>query len=415
VLARLRPHLPAILGALLGVAVLAWLGLVDFAWSDYDNEAAPAFRALGEGRIADFLALAPAYGGSLVLRAPFAAIPTLWGGGELAIYRAGSLMCMLVAAGFGVWLVAELRGHGRSTLVRASALGLCAAGPIAERAVEIGHPEELLGGVLCVAALLAAGRRRVLLAAVLLGLAVATKLWTLVAVAPVLLLMGRQAWRGALVAGVVTCAVMAPVIVAHPSAFAGKTKVLADTGSIFQPWQAFWFAGDTDQPVRGGDGKIKIGYRAAPAWIERVTHPLIILLSPLLTGLLWLSRRRRGGVGLHDALLLLAFLLHLRCLLDTWNFVYYAWPFLLALLTWETLARDRPPFLALLATVALWVCFQEMVVRGFTADQLSVAYLIWAVPAAIGLGVRLYAPGLWRTVVSWASSPIGVRPNVGPA
>ena len=92
--ARVRPHLPALAGALLGVAVLAWLGLLDFYWSDYDNEAAPAFKALAEGHLQQFLALSPSYGGSLVLRAPFAAIPSLWGGGEMAVFRAGSLPCM---------------------------------------------------------------------------------------------------------------------------------------------------------------------------------------------------------------------------------------------------------------------------------------------------------------------------------
>ena len=68
----MRRHVPALLGALLGVAALCWLGLLDFAWSDYDREAAPALRPLAEGRVADFLALAPTYGGSLVLRAPTA-------------------------------------------------------------------------------------------------------------------------------------------------------------------------------------------------------------------------------------------------------------------------------------------------------------------------------------------------------
>src|SRR4051812_14313670 len=34
-LSRLRPHLPALLGAGLGAAVLAWLGLVGIGWNDY--------------------------------------------------------------------------------------------------------------------------------------------------------------------------------------------------------------------------------------------------------------------------------------------------------------------------------------------------------------------------------------------
>src|SRR3954471_10037742 len=385
--ARLRPHLPALAGALLGLAVMAWLGLIDFYWSDYDNEAAPAFKALAEGHITQFLALSPSYGGSLVLRAPFAAVPSLWGGGELAVFRAGSLPCMAAAAGLGVWLVAKMRASGHPLLSRATVLGLCAAGPIAERALEIGHPEELLGGVLCVAAVLAASGRRVTWAGVLLGLAIATKAWALLAVAPVVLAVPGRAWRTLAIAAVVTAVVMAPLAAAHPQQFAAKSGGMAGTGTIFQPWQAWWFLGETGHVVRGTNGDVKRHYRVPPAWIERVTHPLIILLGPGLALLLWLVRGRRR-LARADALLLLALLLHLRCVLDTWNFVYYAVPFLLALVAWEGLARRRPPVLSLLATTALWIVFQQLPRRGVSADALSLSYLAWALPAAAGLAVR---------------------------
>src|SRR3954447_19953727 len=355
--ARVRPHLPALAGALLGVAVMAWLGLLDFYWSDYENEAAPAFKALAEGHVQQFLALSPSYGGSLVLRAPFAAIPSLWGGGEMAVFRAGSLPCMAAMAGLGVWLVAKMRASGHPLLSRATVLGLCVAGPLAERGLEIGHPEELLGGVLCVAAVLAASGRRVTWAGVLLGLAIATKAWALVAVAPVVLAVPGRAWRTLAIAAVVTAVVMAPLAAAHPQQFAAKSGGMATTGPIFQPWQAWWFLGETGHVVRGTNGDVKRHYRVPPAWINRVTHPLIILLAPLLAGLLWIVRRSRR-LSRTDALLFLALLLQLRCLLDTWNNVYYAVPFLLALVSWEALARRRPPVFSLLSTVVLWVLFQ---------------------------------------------------------
>src|SRR5260370_32228108 len=87
-------------------ATIAWLGLYGFAWNDYDNEARPAFDALTHGHVLEFLRLAPAYGGSLIERAPFALIPRLWGGGELAVYPMGALPCLLAAAPLGVWLLA---------------------------------------------------------------------------------------------------------------------------------------------------------------------------------------------------------------------------------------------------------------------------------------------------------------------
>ena len=81
---RLRPHVPALLGALAGVTVICWLGLVDWQWSDYDREASGAFNAIAAGHVGAFVGLAPAYGGSLVLRAPFALLAGLLGGGERA-------------------------------------------------------------------------------------------------------------------------------------------------------------------------------------------------------------------------------------------------------------------------------------------------------------------------------------------
>src|ERR1700704_2600229 len=124
-----RENAPCALMALAGCAMLAWLGLYGFAWNDYDNEARAAFDALAQGHVEQFLRLAPAYGGSLVERAPFALIPGLWGGGELAVYRAVAVPCLLASALLGVWLVARMRGAGRPVTHRALALGVCVANP----------------------------------------------------------------------------------------------------------------------------------------------------------------------------------------------------------------------------------------------------------------------------------------------
>ena len=107
-----------------GCAVTAWLGLYGFAWNDYETEAKPAFDALVAGHVSSFLALAPAYGGSLVERAPFALLPGLWGGGALAVYRMVALPCLLAAAVLGVWLVTRMRTAGAGRLAR----GGCARG-----------------------------------------------------------------------------------------------------------------------------------------------------------------------------------------------------------------------------------------------------------------------------------------------
>ena len=124
-----------------GCATMAWLGLYGFAWNDYDTEVRPAVDALVRGHVHEFLQLAPAYGGSLIERAPFALIPGLWGGGDLAVYRMLALPCLLAAAVLGVWLVALMRSEGRSTVARALTLGVCVANPLTLRALELGHPE----------------------------------------------------------------------------------------------------------------------------------------------------------------------------------------------------------------------------------------------------------------------------------
>ncbi len=80
-------------------------------------------------------------------------------------------------------------------------------------------------------------------------------------------------------------------------------------------------------------------------------------------------RAARDGAGEHgrasgsrheqDALLLLALLLLLRCMLDTWDTIYYPIPFVLALLAWEALTiAATPPVLALSSAVLVWVELQ---------------------------------------------------------
>src|SRR4051794_41852583 len=97
----LRPLLPWILLALLGAAALAWLGLIGFVWNDYEVEAAPAFDALTHGSYSLFLQLCPAYGGSLIMRAPFALAAHGVGGGEGAGFRAVAVARPVAGAPLG--------------------------------------------------------------------------------------------------------------------------------------------------------------------------------------------------------------------------------------------------------------------------------------------------------------------------
>src|SRR3954467_7442959 len=137
--ASLRPAAAWLPLPLLGAALMAWMGLQGFAFSDYDREAAPAYLALSHGHVGDFLSLSPAYGGSLILRSPFAMLPRLWGGGELAVFRAAAVPCLLAGIVLALVLAAQVlaRGLGRGT---AAMVALLVAGnPITWRALEMGH------------------------------------------------------------------------------------------------------------------------------------------------------------------------------------------------------------------------------------------------------------------------------------
>jgi hypothetical protein len=373
-----------------GSATMAWLGLYGFAWNDYETEAKPAFDALTHGHVIEFLRLAPAYGGSLVERSPFALLPGLWGGGALAVYRLVALPCLLAAAVLGVWLAAQMRAAGRPAFSRAVALGICVANPLTLHALELGHPEELLGGVLCVAAVLLAARDRPLWAGVLLGLAIANKEWALLAVGPVLIALPSRRALCMLSTGAILAIVLAPLVLVGSSGFVASTRgAAAPPSTIFQPWQAFWFFGHHGSVVHGLFGGIKPGYRTAPGWVGTLSHPLIVALSLPLTALLWRRGRRQS-----DALLLLALLLLLRCMLDTWDTGYYMLPFVLALLAWESLGElHRPAVLALASTMLAWISF-EWLPAHVSADAQAGFFLAWSLPLAVVLSLWLYAPGL---------------------
>ncbi len=350
--------------ALAGCLATAWLSLYGPGWNDYELEARPAFEALVHGHLGEFLRLAPVYGGSLVERAPFAVLPGLWGGGSLAVYRSVAVPCLLAAAVLAVWLNARMRAAGRPLLHRALVVALCVANPVTLTAFELGHPEELLGGSLCVMAVMLAGAasvslRRSVAIGVLMGLAIANKEWALVALGPVLLALppGRRAVCLA-AAGVVTAAVLGPLLLGSGGSFESGTKAASTASSaIFQPWQVFWFFGHHGALVHGTLGAPKPGYRIGPAWAGLISRPLVLAAGGALAVALW-ARVRPLRLAPQQALMALALVLLARCLLDTWDVLYYPLPFLLALLAWESEAvTSRPPLLSLVACALVWFSF----------------------------------------------------------
>src|SRR5688572_12522209 len=260
--------------------------------TDYSIEAEPAVQALRDGQIGEFGQLAPSYGGSLILRAPFALLPDLWGGGGLALFRSMAIPCLAAAVFLAVLLWDRSRGSGAGRRAAWLVLLLCAANPITLRALRTGHPEELLGAVLCVGAVLAAGARRPVPAGALLGLAVANKPWAVLAAVPVAVALGGTAraeaavarWRAiatdprlraAAVAGLVGAAVIAPLALYGGAAIQEAGAVARNSGQIFKPWQVWWFLGDHAGPLYDAFGNQRpVGYRTPPVWLGQVARPL---------------------------------------------------------------------------------------------------------------------------------------------
>jgi hypothetical protein len=305
-----------------------------------------------------------------------------------------------------------MRALGRNRLARATTLALCVANPVTLYALQAGHAEELLGAVLCVAAVLAAQRGHASWSAVLLGLAIVNKQWALLAVGPVLVALPAHRLRAVAITAAIVLLFYAPLWLASyagHSATAGGPLTGSSGGLIFQPWQLWWFLGSHGQIVRGSFGAIKVGYRTPPAWIQSVDHPLVVLLGVPVT-LLAVRRGRRAA----DAMLLLALLMAIRFAFDTWDTVYYPLPFIFALIAWESLERRRPAVLSLAASVAVWLVF-VVVPEHASADAQSAAFLLFAVPTLLALGRAVLAPQRplrrpARTAPLRRSSPPGSAP-----
>jgi hypothetical protein len=365
--------LPAAVAAVVACVALLLLGGLTPAFTDYELEAEPAMRALLAGDLTGFASNLPTYGGSLVLRAPAALVAHWLGGGDLAVFRALAVPAIAAAALLAVFENERLRRAGRPLLDRALLFGIVAFNPLTIRALDVGHPEELLTGVLCVVAVLLALGRRPVLTGLVLGAAIASKPWAFVAIGPAVLALDTGRWRALATLASVGALVSLPLLLSEY----GPTflKLLAhDGGDIFQPWQAFWFFGDTGHQVVGSLGDVKEGYRVAPDWASGGTKLYVLAGSALLTAVAWWR-----GVRGERALALLAAILLARCLLDTWNTDYYALPFVVALGAWEIRARRGPPIVTLVALAAGYATTWQLR-PVISADAQAALYLLWAVP-----------------------------------
>jgi hypothetical protein len=384
---------PALTAGLLAF-LLTEITLTSVARTDYAVEALPAFAALSHGHIGLFLDRSPAYGGSMILRAPLALLPTVWGGGSLSVFRAVSAPAVLALFLFGMllWNAAARRGATRAGWV---AMLLVLVNPLAYVALRVGHPEEILVACACIAAAVAAGRGRPGVAGALFGGAVASKPWAIVAAGPLLLALDHGRIRFLAFAGAVAAAIVAPLVLHGGASVSATTTVAHSTGNLANPWQIWWFLGDHIGPVHRGLGHVRYDYRTEPGWVATISHPVVVAVPALVCALRYRTLRGRPW---HDVLLLLAAVFFARCLLDTWNHHYYAFPAVLALGSWEVLARHRAPLAAWALTVLHFLTIA--VLPSFaTADVGSAVYLAWSLPFLGALMMSAFAPEQWASLV----------------
>jgi hypothetical protein len=318
------------------------------------DNAGPALTALIHGHLAALARVQTLMGlTSLIWRAPFAAFAHLLGGDDARVYDAGAFACLLPVAGVFVWL-GRRTGDRRQLGAAALAAGAILAGPVTSQALLYGHPEELLVGALATGAVLCAIAQRRGWAAVLLGLAIGTKQWALLAAPCVLVAVsagrGRLAARALLVA--VPLIVVLPL--ADPAAF---SQANAGVGAfhLANPMSAWWpVDARTLRPSATLEHLLPFGLtRLRALAIGLALAAAAIIVYGWLVG-----ARRRTRV---DALALLALVCVLRCEFDPLPTVYYFFPAVLTLAVWEVESLRRLPvvtvalcaWLALLPNVSL--------------------------------------------------------------
>lgn len=345
--------LPCLLVGLLS----AWLASLATNVGDWDSDAGPAVNALAAGHVGSYLSAKAMMGPfATLVQAPFVALSEASG---VTAYQWAVFPCLFAAGLVGLYLarIAGRRGAGLATQALIAALFLL--NPLTFEALENGHPEEILTAALVVAAVAAAGEKRPWRAAVLLGLAVASKQWAVIAILPVLMVLPARRVRVGACAVAVAALLTLPGFAASPSSFVAVQTQAAGTGRVVTPLSAWYPFASPRTEVYEVDGERLVAHlEDAPSPADPVSHPLIILLAlalPLAVG--W---RRRLPLSPADGFALLALLALLRCVLDPVDNLYYHELLLLALIGWDAYASCGLPLRALLGAGVALIFWQAL-------------------------------------------------------
>jgi hypothetical protein len=375
---------------------------------DYPNDAGPALSAIAHGSIGSFFAHQPAMGAvSLYLRAPFVILAAAFHDSPVGLYRWGDVPCVLSVAVVAIWMSRVAASRGTARAGQALIVAVCLLGPLVHDALYWGHPEELLTASLAVAALLAACERRVVLAAVLTGLAVASKQWAVVIVLPVLLVVERERIRAALVMLAVSAGATLPLVVGN---FASFRHVLHFLSSAQHVTTVFTWLYPFSPPgivhltgLYAGDRSFYA--HTVPTVVGAISHPLIIGLGILLPLLVWQRGGRHLSVGALLSVAALVFLL--RCVLDPETAGYYHLPLLLTLVALDATAGRRLPVAGLVGAAGAFAVLERFP-NYLGEGAVNLLYILATVLAAALLvrelrrcarpvGSATVSPSAWRS------------------
>jgi hypothetical protein len=374
---------------------------------DYPGDAGPAMHALLQGDLHAFSASRPAMGTlSLVVRLPFAALAYLGSPTEPAIFRWGAFPCVAAIGLLGVWLAGLARARGTGLVGQVTIVALAIFNPFVQSALGMGHPEELLTASLAIGAVVAAVEERSILSAVLLGLAVATKQWAVIAAFPVVVVLDADRVRALAGAAVVAAVCTLPAFVVAPGVFVANNFALLHEHYLEPPAWSWLFPVAPRVTVHLVDGLVHRGPRLS-AGIVGLLHPLIIATGAGIAFLLGRLDRRRRSVDRVFAAVALMFLL--RCTLDTETMPYYHAPLFAALLAWDVMRGEQVPIRALGAAVVGYALFDRLTPAAVGPDTAAWLYA----------GVTLAAACLFTTVLAGlgdrARAPAGTRASLGGA
>lgn len=353
--------------------------------NDFVREAWRPYRLLSHGHVVGFIRSGPGYVGSLILRAPFALVAQLFGAGWHGTYIVTAVPCVIASALLAGWLSSARLVRPRKRGARARErhiwpLDVFMLAPPAWLCINGGHPEEILGATLCIAAVVLAQRGSTRAAGVMLGLAVINKSWAFVAAPLVILLMpADRRLLGLVVSVAVAGIVLVPVELIRTSSSGGIGNALGgNAGPLFLVPQLWWFFGRS-------------------SWVAREAHYLLVLIAWAVTAVWWWLRvhRQSDRPTVDVALLMLALVFFLRASLDPWDNGYYFAPFMLSVMAYED--RRGFPWLSWAYAIMLLIFVPiDGVLKALGNNGQAAVFAVWALATIGFFAWRAFASGHQR-------------------